>query len=36
MRIPVLYWGANEEEMLQEVGTEYDGATVIGKDRGVY
>ncbi|MFZ1730383.1 MAG: MBL fold metallo-hydrolase [Bacteroidota bacterium] len=32
----VLYWGAGEEELLQEVGSVYDGAIVVGKDRGIY
>ncbi len=32
----ILYWGADEEELLEEVRSSYDGPTVIGKDLGIY
>ena len=32
----ILYWGASDNDLLQEIATVYDGKVVVGKDLGVY
>ena len=32
----ILCWGSSEEELLDEIATEYDGETILGCDLGVY
>ncbi|PLX31246.1 MAG: MBL fold metallo-hydrolase [Ignavibacteria bacterium] len=32
----VLYWGAAEQDLLDEISTVYDGNVVVGKDKGIY
>ena len=32
----ILCWGGSEEELLDEIATEYDGEIILGHDLGVY
>lgn len=32
----ILFWGATEQDLLDEIAQEYDGRTVVGRDHGVY